>query len=284
MSNPRNPEPPTPREGDDFGTFFDGTVPAPEELRQVVAALQSPATAGSTEQRHAVVLRMAESLATANPQPGGIPVIGRRSRRIAVLAAAGSLVFGGVAAAAGGAGVLGDVLGTSDETEIDAGDETTSSSDSETTSSETTIGEEPTTSVDETTTSLDETTTTLSPEDQACADAENHGDFVSDVAKNKDHEGNHGSVVSEAAKSDCGKDADDDSDDDADDDSDDDADDDSDDDADDDSDDGDHGDDSDDSDDDAPGQSGDDHGKSGDDHGKSGEHHGNDDDSDDDSR
>lgn len=260
---------PPPR--DEFEDFVDGTGPVPGELRRVVDALTAPA-AVDVAARHSVVMRMAETLTSSTPQPGGHPVIGRRSRRIAVLATAGTLLFGGAAAAAGGAGVLGDVFGTGDETAIEAGDETTTSgasdtTSSETTASETTTGEEPTTSLDETTTTIDETTTTLSPEEQACADAENHGDFVSDIAKDKDHEGNHGSVVSEAAKSDCGKKSDDDSDDDSDSD-------------DDDSDDDDTATTVDDE--DGPGKSDEEHGKSGEEHGKSGDDHGNARDNDDD--
>ncbi len=259
MSEPLPPHP-----SDDFGDFFDGTGPVPGDLRRMVDALTAPAVV-DVGVRHSVVMRMAETLASTTPQPGGLPVIGRRSRRIAVLATAGTLLFGGAAAAAGGAGVLGDVFGTGDETAIEAGDETTTSggsdtTSSDTTSSETTTGEEPTTSLDETTTTA-ETTTTLSPEEQACADAENHGDFVSDIAKNKDHEGNHGSVVSEAAKSDCGKKStDDDSDDDADDDDDSDSDDDTPTTVD---------------DEDGPGKSDEERGKSGEEHGKSGDDHGN---------
>jgi hypothetical protein len=49
--------------------------------------------------------------------------------------------------------------------------------------------------------------------DVACADAENHGEYVSGVARDSrvdDADGNRGSIVSEAAQTDCGKTDDDD--------------------------------------------------------------------------
>lgn len=41
--------------------------------------------------------------------------------------------------------------------------------------------------------------------DVACADARNHGEYVSGVAKDDSIEGNRGEVVSQAAKTNCGK-------------------------------------------------------------------------------
>lgn len=41
--------------------------------------------------------------------------------------------------------------------------------------------------------------------DVACDDAKNHGEYVSGVAKDDTIEGNRGSIVSQAAKTDCGK-------------------------------------------------------------------------------
>jgi len=110
-------------------------------------------------------------------------------RHLVAMSTAGLLFVGGVAAAATGTNPLSPLLGPSE----DAGPALTT-----TTTTTTTIG----------TTTTSGTPSALAALDTAavCAEADNHGEAVSAVAKDDSTVGaEHGAAVSTMAKSDCGK-------------------------------------------------------------------------------
>ena len=131
--------------------------------------------------------------------------------------AMGALLSTGAAAAAGALpdpvqAAVSDALGAvglqvpdgsnSGSDPLDVLDETTTTTLDDTTT--TTLDDTTTTTLDDTTTTtLDDGTTTTTPD--ACTSAANHGQFVSGVARATPPGPGHGAVVSDAARSDCGR-------------------------------------------------------------------------------
>jgi hypothetical protein len=166
----------------------------PSSLPELLAALRAPALPSELEGQNEVVDHMA---AVITP-PAQLKESNRMSPlsripRAAVVAAVAVLGLGGVAAAATGTNPLSPVL--TDEPSVSPTTET------------------PTTVV-ETTSTLDESTSDVTPPpaegvegEVVCPeDVANHGEAVSQVAKDHSVTGaEHGEAVSEMAKSDCGK-------------------------------------------------------------------------------
>jgi len=113
-------------------------------------------------------------------------------RHLVAMSTAGLLFVGGVAAAATGSNPLSPLLGANEDAAPLVTTTTTTLPASETSPDSETAGDALTF-------------------EEVCEDAENHGEAVSTVAKDKTTVGaEHGAAVSEMAKSDCGKTDDDD--------------------------------------------------------------------------
>ena len=93
---------------DDLERWLAGEGPQPRDLDRVIDGLRAPTVQSEIADETFVVGRMAAVLTqSVSPQPTrGAPVLGRFSRRSVVLAFAGTLAFGGAAAAASTTGVL----------------------------------------------------------------------------------------------------------------------------------------------------------------------------------
>lgn len=173
------------------------------ELSATLSAFHQPgtmpefATQASTLQAMAAVMTD-QSHISAVTRTRGQTMINKLKTKAALVAVASAVVFGGAAAAATG-GVPFVNEPNSDPTTVNSAvdSETTSTS---TDSTGTTVG-----SVPESSTSMPEESTTVpeSTSTTACT-ARNHGEHVSDVARDRSSE-NHGKSVRDAAHDDCGK-------------------------------------------------------------------------------
>jgi hypothetical protein len=206
----------------------DRDRPAQPELDALLDVLRQPARPDELTGEQAAVAAMAAALASSH-QEGLSPVpVTKHTRKLAAVGVAAALILGGVTAAA--ASVL---SGSSNDNRVEIPSQpgssttstsmetTTSSSVPETTSSSSSVPETATTAVtdnttnstdDDTTDSTDDTTNSTVEDDTAttidCPDGvQNHGDFVSDVARDTASGPGHGEAVSAAARSDCGKDS-----------------------------------------------------------------------------
>jgi len=199
-------------------------------------AILDAASRGQAAEHHPVIGEMLTALHAPGEALGSAPALavasdgitGRIARRTAVAASAAVLGLASVAAAAtGGATLLGNdgpELGDTIDAVVeesgddDTNDEAASATDGEESARDEAGEREPhrgeIDGVDPSD-GLDDEELEL-----ACDAAENHGHYVSLVARDKvtEVDGTHGERVSEAAASDCGKSDDDESDDDSDDD------------------------------------------------------------------
>ncbi len=177
------------------------------ELRDFFEALRTPSHASELALEHAIVPTMLENIKVPMPvlSKTRSGKAGRRfTRRVAVGAAAVVLSLGGVAAAATGVNPLSPIMGGSAQPSLEAAPETTQapSTTRSAASSSTTAGS-----------SSDTTEDSSSPSVSIECVEGNHGKTVSSVAQSNTPGKpatpgeNHGSLVREAAKSDCGKDS-----------------------------------------------------------------------------
>ncbi|HWM19711.1 MAG TPA: hypothetical protein VNO51_08475 [Ilumatobacteraceae bacterium] len=180
----------------------------PPEFDKIIAALRSSASADELSGEDAAVEAMASTLAST---PSTVRSLGSaRSLRVVAVVAAGLIGMGGIAAA--GAATLRPARDTAEISTADTVvDTTTPASVVATTSPATTS---PATTVAETTvpgtgveTLVDDPATEF--DETQCAEG-NHGATVSSIAKETPPGPGHGEVVSDAAHSSCGKNADDD--------------------------------------------------------------------------
>jgi hypothetical protein len=179
------------------------------EFDKIIEALRSSANAAELSGEDADLEAMASTLAAT---PGTVRSFGSaRSLRVVAVVAASLIGMGGIAAA--GAATLRPAR---DDGKTSTADTVADTTLPETTIPETTVPETtaPETTIPETTvpdtaaeTLVDDPTTEF--DETQCAEG-NHGATVSSIAKETPPGPGHGEVVSEAAHSSCGKDADDD--------------------------------------------------------------------------
>ena len=200
----------------------DRDRPAQPELDALLDVLRQPARPDELAGEQEAVAAMAAALASSH-QEGLAPVPIKHTRKFAAVGVAAALILGGVTAAA--ASVL---SGSSNDNRVEIPSqpassttstslETTTSSSSvpDTTSTSSSVPETNTTAVTDpgTTATTDDDTTDPTVEDDTsttidCPDGvRNHGDFVSDVARDTAAGPGHGEAVSAAARSDCGQDS-----------------------------------------------------------------------------
>ena len=194
----------------------DPELPAQPELDALLDVLRQPARPDELLGEQEAVAAMAAALASSH-QEGLAPVpISKHSRKLAAVGVAAALILGGVTAAAA------SVLSGSPDNRVEIPATPSSSSSSTSTSTSTTTSTsvpETSTSSASTTSSTAATSTTAATEPETddndtktatsidCPDdVRNHGDFVSDVARDTPPGPDHGETVSAAARSDCGKD------------------------------------------------------------------------------
>ena len=183
----------------------------PRTIDEIVAALTSPARAEELQGEEALVDAIAAAV-IANQPKELVPMTPRsRPLKIGLLAGAAVLSLAGVAAAT--TGILPDRKPTppvisATTTTLDPTSTTTATLQG----SATTIATA-TTAVSDQTTTVPDTSTTVSAGSSTPAvaappcppDVQNHGQYVSDVARNTPPGPDHGKIVSAAAQSDCGK-------------------------------------------------------------------------------
>ena len=218
-----------------------GTPEVLGPLTGVLDALRSPAQPHELAACGSVVSAMTAATSTSAATTTAGPVLGRFSRRAAALALAGVVAAGGVAAAA--TGTIDSVLGGEDPVVLEepipndellpvACDDATShgefvSSAAQSTESgpgkgaavseaaqsdcgkpekdEEPAGEEPVVPEDVVEVEAPLEVEPEGEEPDPCADADNHGEYVSGVAHDTPSGPDKGAAVSEAAQSDCGK-------------------------------------------------------------------------------